>query len=56
MGLRPERIDYLRRAGLLLGHLHEEKILQIGEKPEQVQTSFAVLDDFRHLSIGLKSN
>ncbi|MGC1686501.1 MAG: DUF362 domain-containing protein [Candidatus Acidiferrales bacterium] len=56
MGLRPERIDYLRRAGLLLGQLHEEKILQIGEKPEQVRTPFAVLDDFRHLSIGLKQN
>jgi uncharacterized protein (DUF362 family) len=55
MGLKPERIDYLRRAGLLLGHLREEKILQMGEKPELVQTPFAVLDEFRHLSIGLSA-
>jgi uncharacterized protein (DUF362 family) len=56
MGLKPERIDYLRRAGLLLGHLHEEKILQMGEKPELVRTPFAVLDEFRHLSIGLSAS
>ena len=56
MGLKPERIDYLRRAGLLLGHLHGEKILQMGEKPELVQTPFAVLDEFRHLSIGLSAS
>ncbi|MFZ0036977.1 MAG: DUF362 domain-containing protein, partial [Candidatus Acidiferrales bacterium] len=56
MGLLPEKIDYLRSAGLLLGHLREEKILQIGEKPERVTTPFAVLNEFRHLSIGLKSN
>jgi uncharacterized protein (DUF362 family) len=56
MCLRPERIDYIRQAGLLLGHLQEEKILQIGERPELVRTPFAVLDDFRHLSIGLSSN
>lgn len=56
MCLRPERIDYIRQAGLLLGHLQEEKILQLGEKPELVKTPFAVLDDFRHLSIGLSSN
>ncbi len=56
MGLIPERIDYLRSAGLLLGHLHEEKILQIGEKPERARVPFGVLDEFRHLSIGLKPN
>ena len=56
MCLRPERIDYIRQAGLLLGHLQEEKILQLGEKPELVKTPFAVLDDFRHLSIGLSLN
>jgi hypothetical protein len=54
MGLAPERIDYLRQAGLLLGHLQEPKILQLGEKVETLITPFVVLDEFRHLSIGLK--
>ena len=54
MGLAPEKIDYLRQAGLLLGHLHAHKIHQIGEKLEPLASPFAVLDEFRHLSIGLK--
>ena len=56
MGIVPERIDYLRRAGILLGHLNEKKILQIGEKPELVTDPFELMDEFRHLSIGFKAN
>jgi uncharacterized protein (DUF362 family) len=49
MGLLPERIDYLARAGLLLGHLKRESIRQLGESLESVQTSFVVLDEFKRL-------
>jgi uncharacterized protein (DUF362 family) len=49
MGLAPERIDYLARAGLLLGHLKEENIRQLGENVASVKTPFAVLHEFRRL-------
>jgi uncharacterized protein (DUF362 family) len=49
MGLLPERIDYLAQAGLMLGHLKEEKIQQIGETIARVQTPFEVLRNFRKL-------
>ena len=47
MGLMPERIPYLRRAGTLLGHLNTDKIQQLGEQIGQVSTRFAVLDAFQ---------
>ena len=49
MGLVPERIDYLARAGLLLGHLKKENVKQLGESLESVRTPFAVLDAFTRL-------
>lgn len=49
MGLMPERIDHLAKAGYLLGHLREEKIHQLGESIASVCTPFAVLDAFRRL-------
>ncbi len=49
MGLAPERIGYLAKAGLLLGHLQEEKIRQMGEKIADVRSTFAVLPNFRNL-------
>lgn len=49
MGLVPDRIDYLAQASCLLGHLKEEKIHQIGERIADVQTTFEVIDSFRHL-------
>ena len=49
MGLLPEKIDYLRRAATLLGHIRPEKIHQLGESIEDTRTPFAVLDAFRHL-------
>ena len=49
MGLRPERMDYLVKAGTLLGHLKEEKIRQLGETVAAVRTPFEVIDDFRKL-------
>jgi len=51
MGLVPERIDYLAHAGLLLGHLKQENIHQLGEAIEGVRTSFAVLKEFERLSV-----
>ena len=49
MGLVPERIGYLSRAGVLLGHLREEKIEQIGEKVGTVRAPFEVIPAFKHL-------
>jgi uncharacterized protein (DUF362 family) len=50
MGLRPERIDYLSRAGTMLGHLETSKIQQLGERVEAVRTPFAVLEEFQGLA------
>jgi uncharacterized protein (DUF362 family) len=49
MGFAPERIDYLAKAGALLGHLKPEKILQLGESIANVRTPFAVLPAFQKL-------
>jgi uncharacterized protein (DUF362 family) len=50
MGLIPERIKYLSRAGTLLGHLNPNKIQQLGESIASVRTPFAVLEAFRHVA------
>jgi uncharacterized protein (DUF362 family) len=50
MGLVPERVKYLARAGTLLGHLSMDKIQQVGENIAAVRTPFAVLDNFRNLA------
>jgi uncharacterized protein (DUF362 family) len=49
MALVPERVDYLANAGLLLGHLKEDKIQQLGESITSVRTPFEVLDEFGRL-------
>jgi uncharacterized protein (DUF362 family) len=49
MGLAPERIDYLAKAGTMLGHLKVNKIRQLGESIASVRTPFAVLPAFRKL-------
>ena len=49
MGLDPQRIDYLAKAGALLGHLRPEKIRQLGESLASVRTPFAVIPAFRKL-------
>jgi uncharacterized protein (DUF362 family) len=49
MGLNPARVNYLARAGTLLGHLETEKIEQRGESIASVRTPFAVMDAFRQL-------
>jgi uncharacterized protein (DUF362 family) len=49
MGLVPERIDYLAKAGALLGHLNPGKIRQLGESVASVRTPFAVLPAFHKL-------
>jgi len=49
MGLVPERVGYLRRAGIYLGHLREEKIHQLGVSIGEVRTPFEVLDSFQRL-------
>jgi uncharacterized protein (DUF362 family) len=55
MGLLPERVDYLARAGLLLGHLAENKIEQLGESIVSVRTPFEVLNEFDRLRIGSRN-
>ena len=49
MGLLPEKIDYLARAGTLLGHVEEAKIEQRGESIADTRTPFQVIDAFRHI-------
>jgi uncharacterized protein (DUF362 family) len=49
MGLAPERIEHLAKAGALLGHLQPEKIRQLGESVASVRTPFAVLPAFQKL-------
>jgi uncharacterized protein (DUF362 family) len=49
MGLVPERIDYLAKAGALLGHLRPHSIRQLGETVASVRTPFAVLPGFQKL-------
>jgi uncharacterized protein (DUF362 family) len=49
MGLVPERIDYLRRAALLLGNMEEERIDQLGETVKSTCKPFEILPAFRGL-------
>ncbi len=49
MGLVPDRIDYLKRAALLLGNMQEEKVEQVGESITSMQTPFELLPAFQRL-------
>ena len=49
MGLRPERVHYLAKAGTMLGHLTPAKIQQLGEPVEAMRTAFVVVKEFDHL-------
>ena len=49
MGLLPEKVAYLARAGTMLGHVEASKIQQLGESIEGVRRPFAVLPDFSRL-------
>jgi uncharacterized protein (DUF362 family) len=49
MGLLPEKVDYLARAGTMLGHVEASKIQQLGEAIERVRTPFTVLPEFNRL-------
>jgi uncharacterized protein (DUF362 family) len=49
MGLLPEKVDYLARAGTMLGHVETSKIQQLGEGIDSVKTPFAVLPEFSRL-------
>jgi uncharacterized protein (DUF362 family) len=50
MGLVPERVGYLEKAGWLLGHIREDRIEQIGESIPRVKTSFDLISEFRELA------
>ncbi|HUY12625.1 MAG TPA: DUF362 domain-containing protein [Terriglobia bacterium] len=50
MGIRPERIGYLKAAGCLLGHLREENIRQLGEPLASATTPFELPSTFRKLA------
>jgi uncharacterized protein (DUF362 family) len=50
MGLIPERVNYLSRAGTLLGHLKADKIQQLGESIASVRAPFAVLKAFAQVA------
>jgi uncharacterized protein (DUF362 family) len=48
-GLKPEKIEYLRRAGDFLGNLEETHIQQMGEPLLSVVVPFEVIQPFRQL-------
>ena len=50
MGLLPERIEYLAKAGLMLGHLKEPDIRQLGESVASVRCPFEVLREFERIT------
>ncbi|HZP01083.1 MAG TPA: DUF362 domain-containing protein [Terriglobia bacterium] len=50
MGLLPERIEYLAKAGLMLGHLKEANIRQFGESVASVTCRFEVLPQFERIA------
>jgi uncharacterized protein (DUF362 family) len=50
MGLKPEKVKYLARAGTFLGNLEVAKIEEIGERVEAVRSSFSVLEEFCELT------
>jgi uncharacterized protein (DUF362 family) len=50
MGLKPEKVKHLARAGTLLGNLEVAKIQEIGERVETVRSSFSVLEEFWELT------
>jgi uncharacterized protein (DUF362 family) len=47
MGLRPEALPYLERAGAFLGNLAEDRVIQRGEPLTRFATSFEMLPSFR---------
>jgi uncharacterized protein (DUF362 family) len=47
MGLVPNRIDYIKRAALLLGNIEEAKIRQLGETIASVCKPFEILPAFQ---------
>jgi uncharacterized protein (DUF362 family) len=49
MGLAPERIDYLAKAGAVLGHIAERQVLQAAEPISSFKTLFDVLPQFDRL-------
>jgi uncharacterized protein (DUF362 family) len=49
MGLRPEEIPHLARAGCFLGILDSNRILQIGEPVDDLHQTFRVVPDFSYL-------
>ena len=49
MGIDPEKVDYLRMAADM-GHVHPERIEQRGETVASVQSNFALIEEFQHLS------
>ena len=51
VGLKPERIDYLKSASAFLGNLDPADIRQLGEQVSLVVQPFEVIESFRHLKI-----
>jgi uncharacterized protein (DUF362 family) len=49
MGLDPEKIVHLRETGEFLGHVHGERIEQVGEDVSRFAQDYRVLEKFEHL-------
>jgi uncharacterized protein (DUF362 family) len=51
MGIDPERVEYLSRAGEFLGNTLEEHVEQVGEPLGRHQQQYLLLDRFAHLKL-----
>jgi uncharacterized protein (DUF362 family) len=49
MGLAPEKVPYLKTAGMFLGNLAPNDIAQAGERLDSVRQEFTILGSFQHL-------
>jgi uncharacterized protein (DUF362 family) len=51
MGMEPARVKYLKHAEEFLGNLVVERIVQVGETLERVQSNFRVIEPFEYLKV-----
>jgi len=52
MKLEPSKVNHLAKADAFLGNLAHEKIEQIGEKLENYQQDFEIIDSLKNLKTG----
>jgi uncharacterized protein (DUF362 family) len=51
MNIDPQKVGYIREAGVFLGNVDGDRIAQVGEALEPYRQDFAVLESFRELKL-----